>query len=385
LKPNLGAQRNNKKVPFHIQVMIFEGSNSDYYLCPWSDEICYGISADQSSNQESHFEIWQRPDELRQTSTIVSPFYAEGQKPEYIDRVDPAHEEILFRIEYLLQSCLQNIRSRLWGGIYEKRHQCCSHAEQRKLLEVEVKRVIKAASYLLDVTLVLQPFEIFLQTGYSSILIHLLDILSSVASHCSLSCKALHQSSTAKASLLELGMFENLAIQILFFLQALSKKNNSRFRRFQDHRNRIVNSTTRLNLGLHSTSLCTPKNEVTFSYGGVSLAIFRVASLLMSAQNSQIRYLATAVCFTSFADFFEPNLQSEQEITPPISSLAADRLSLAFASLNYAIEMFQLTFSYIPALLGKHLNILGPFLEIDACEAVSPNDFISEWAVTTLR
>jgi hypothetical protein len=363
---------------FRIQVKNFEGSQFELSLLQMPNKASFGDNAEQSSSQWSYFGMWlgEGNESNRQASTsIIPPLYSEGQKPESFDRVDTVHEETLFRIEFLLQSCLQSIRAHLWNGTSDNSDTCYSHSHNRKSLEVEVKRVTKASAYLLDVTLALLPCEIFLQNQYSSILIHLLDILSSVASHCSLSHKALQQQAESRDNpyLLELGMFENLVVQILLFLQAWTKKSRCK-------RSRISNSTTHFLPGINAEKHSISETHVTFSYGGASLAILQATSLLMNAKSSRSRFIATSVCFDSFSDMFEPNLPSD-----PVSYLTADRISLAFAYFTHVIDSFRVPLSYIASLVGKYSNILQPLLVIKDFESVSPNDFVSEWPISSSR
>ncbi len=363
---------------FRIQVKVFEGSHFEFSLFQMPNKTYFRDNAEHSLSQRSYFGMWlgKGNEANRQTSTsIIPPLYSEGQKPESIDRVDTVQEETLFRIEFLLQSCLQSIRAHLWDGTNDNSDTCYSHAHHRKSLAVDVKRVTKASAYLLDVTLALLPCEIFLQNQYSSILIHLLDILSSVASHCSLSHKALQQQGENRENpyLLELGMFENLAVQILLFLQAWMKKSRCK-------RNRISNSTTHFRHGINAEKHSISETHVTFSYGGASLAILQATSLLMNSKSSRSRFIATSVCFDSFSDMFEPNLPSD-----PVSYLTADRISLAFAYFTHAMDSFQAPLSCIASLVGKYINILQPLLVIDDFESVFPNDFVSEWSISSSR
>lgn len=366
---------------FRIPIKMFESSHVEFSWIQVPNEPSFGNNAEQSSNQWSYLGMRPRKrDESKQASTsILPPHYSEGQKPELIYRVDTVHEEILFRIEFLLQSCLQSIRANLWNGTNEDSNTSYIHADRKKLLEVEVKRVTKASAYLLDVTLALQPCEIFLQNEYSSILIHLLDILSSVASHCRLSHKApQHAENTESSSVLELGMFENLVVQVLLFLQAWIQKIRSK-------RNRISNLTTLFLDGINAERHSKSETLVTFSYGGASLAILQAASLLMNAKSSRSRYIATSICFDSFPDMFEQKLPSEPETENPVSYLTAYRISIAFAYFTHAIDSFQVPDSCIASLVGKYIDILQPLLVVKGFESVSPNDFVCEWSVPSSR
>ena len=352
------------------------------------------------------------PDDLHQTSTasykardsqillmhtqyekkqpsIVPPIYTEGQKPTSLERVDPQFEEVLFQIDSLLLSCCESLRER--GGQISQEYICnrslCFGPEQRKVVEVGIKRAIKATAYLLDYTLPLHSFEIFLHVGYCSILIQFLEILSLATSLCVLANENLDQVGKLKLHQFELGMLENLVVQILLFLQALSNQNNIRLRSLVDFQQQDVINDSTIKCGSRQGVMlqCLPMHSSIFSYGGASLAIVRVALPLVNARNAQIQYLATNICFISLRILFEPNLNPKLEIVRDLGAITADRLSLVLASLNYSVKYFHFPLRCIPALFGKYLHTLRPYFVVDADYSSNADGVKSEWLLTTSR
>jgi len=325
----------------------FESNNGEFFGMNPPDDL-HRTSTAFYKAQDSQILHTHTQYDNKQTS-IVPPIYTEGQKPKCIERADPQFEDVLFQIDSLLLSCCQSLRES--GGQISQDHICnrsfCSSPEQRKVLEVGIKRAIKATAYLLDYTLPLHSFEIFLHAGYCLILIQFLEILSLASSLCVFANENLDQVGELKLHQIELGMLENLVVHILLFLQAM--------------------------------------NGSIFSYGGASLAIVRVALPLVNARNAQIRYLATIVCFISLPTLFEPNLNSKLEIVRDLDAITADRLSLVLASLNYSIKYFHFSLRCIPALFGKYLHNLRPYFVVEASDSFNAEGAKSEWLLTKSR
>jgi len=365
----------------------FESNNGEFFGMNPPDDL-HRTSTAFYKAQDSQILHTHTQYDNKQTS-IVPPIYTEGQKPKCIERADPQFEDVLFQIDSLLLSCCQSLRES--GGQISQDHICnrsfCSSPEQRKVLEVGIKRAIKATAYLLDYTLPLHSFEIFLHAGYCLILIQFLEILSLASSLCVFANENLDQVGELKLHQIELGMLENLVVHILLFLQALSNKNNLRFRSLDDfqQQGRIYDSTIKCGSGQGARSQSLPMNGSIFSYGGASLAIVRVALPLVNARNAQIRYLATIVCFISLPTLFEPNLNSKLEIVRDLDAITADRLSLVLASLNYSIKYFHFPLRCIPALFGKYLHNLRPYFVVEASDSFNAEGAKSEWLLTKSR